>query len=100
MKASDVLITKAGGLSSTEAAAANIPLVHMYPIPGCETENARLFMENGMSYWAKDPEEAVREACRLAVDTEAAEKMREAQRRQINPMAARDIVQKVMEYVG
>lgn len=34
MNASDVLITKPGGLSSTEAAAACIPMIHLITIPG------------------------------------------------------------------
>lgn len=47
--ASDLYITKPGGLSSTEAAVCGIPLVHMPPIPGCETHNAFYFQERGMS---------------------------------------------------
>ena len=35
MNAADVLITKPGGLSSTEAAAACIPMIHLITIPGC-----------------------------------------------------------------
>ena len=34
MAACDVFITKPGGLSSTEAAVAGIPLIHISPIPG------------------------------------------------------------------
>ena len=37
MAAADVLFTKPGGLSSTEAAVRRVPLVHTDPIPGCET---------------------------------------------------------------
>lgn len=47
--ASDLYITKPGGLSSTEAAVCGIPLIHMPPIPGCETHNAGYFLEHGMS---------------------------------------------------
>ena len=39
LKAGSIFITKPGGLSSTEAAAARIPLIHICPIPGCETKN-------------------------------------------------------------
>lgn len=37
------------GLSSTEAAASGVPLIHISPIPGCETRNMDFFAENGMS---------------------------------------------------
>ncbi len=36
MKSCEVFITKPGGLSSTEAAVAGVPLIHISPIPGCE----------------------------------------------------------------
>ena len=43
LKACDVIFTKPGGLTSTEAAVSGIPIVHIRPIPGCETENRRFF---------------------------------------------------------
>lgn len=49
LRASDLYISKPGGLSSTEAAVCGIPLLHMPPIPGCETYNAGYFLEHGMS---------------------------------------------------
>ena len=49
MKAADLFVTKPGGLSSTEAAVCGIPLIHVAPIPGCETYNARFFSGCGMS---------------------------------------------------
>lgn len=38
MAAADVLFTKPGGLTTTEAAVKGIPIVHTRPIPGCETK--------------------------------------------------------------
>ena len=49
MDASDVLFTKPGGLTSTEAAVKGIPIVHTNPIPGCETENLNFYLEKGLS---------------------------------------------------
>ena len=46
LKASDVCITKPGGLSSTEAAVANIPFIHAMAIPGCETRNLEFFLNH------------------------------------------------------
>ena len=39
LHAADALFTKPGGLTSTEAATAGCPMVHIDPIPGCETAN-------------------------------------------------------------
>ena len=49
LKTADLFITKPGGLSSTEAAVCGIPMIHVAPIPGCETYNARFFSSYGMS---------------------------------------------------
>ena len=49
LKASVLYVTKAGGLSSTEAAVMGVPILHVSPIPGCETCNTTYFEERGMS---------------------------------------------------
>ena len=36
MKASDIVYTKPGGLTSTETVASRKPMIITYPIPGCE----------------------------------------------------------------
>ena len=41
MDARDVLFTKPGGITSTEAIIRNIPLIHTAPIPGLEDRNDR-----------------------------------------------------------
>ena len=68
MDASDVLLTKPGGLSSTEALAKGIAIVHTAPIPGCETENVQFFTEHHLSLCAKDPMDAGRLAVKLLED--------------------------------
>ena len=52
MDACDVIFTKPGGLTSTEAAVKGIPIVHTRPIPGCETKNLEFFTERGLSVTA------------------------------------------------
>ncbi len=95
MNAADVMISKPGGLSSTEAAVANVPLVHFGAIPGCETKNAAFFSGNGMSLWAKTEREAIAYAEDLAHHQEKAERMRTRQRELISPNAAETIVRRV-----
>lgn len=91
MRASDVLLSKPGGLTTTEAAVVNIPLVHSSPIPGCETINAQFFEDKGMSVCAVNEQDAAHTALWLAADTQKAEAMKNAQRRNINARAAADI---------
>ncbi|MBF2054006.1 MAG: glycosyltransferase [Candidatus Sericytochromatia bacterium] len=47
MRASDLMVTKPGGLSSSEALAANCPMMIMNPIPGQEQRNSDFLLENG-----------------------------------------------------
>ncbi len=91
MNAADVLLSKPGGLSSTEAAVAGVPLVHINAIPGCETKNAVFFAENGMSVNAKSIPEAAEAARELLACPWKRDAMRRAQYAVINPYAARDI---------
>lgn len=46
MDAADVIVTKPGGLSSTEAATKGLPMIFVNAIPGCETHNLD-FYTNG-----------------------------------------------------
>ncbi len=95
--ACDVLLTKPGGLTSTEAAVQNAPLVHTRPIPGCETANALFFASHGLSLFERDPKKAAQAAARLAQDTELRRKMKLCQRNEINPRAADDIASFLLE---
>lgn len=79
MRAADVLLSKAGGISSSEAAVLGVPLVHTMAIPGVETLNAEFFAAHGMSYFARSTDEAARFADRLIYDTSAAARMLHAQ---------------------
>lgn len=97
MNAADVMISKPGGLSSTEAAVVNIPLVHMLAFPGCEAKNLDFFTERGMSVRAANSKEAVTEAWGLIDNQEKANRMRKMQQKYIRTDAAEQIVSRVLE---
>lgn len=46
MDASDILITKPGGVTCTEAMSKGIPMILLEPIPGQEEDNSRYIIEN------------------------------------------------------
>ena len=91
MDACDVLFTKPGGISSTEAISKGIPLIHTAPIPGCETRNAEFFHYHGMSYSSTDIEEQVRIALRLCYDPEYRKEMTGAQKHNAKPDTCHNI---------
>ena len=55
MKACDLVISKPGGLSSTEAAVCGTALIHTGEIPGCESCNMDFFASRGMSIAVHSP---------------------------------------------
>ena len=92
MSACDVLYTKPGGLTSTEALVRNVPLIHTAPIPGCETENSRFFAEHGISISAHSIEEQIRYGCDLAQNAAIQHEMQRRQSKNAHPDAAQRIL--------
>lgn len=57
MKEADLLITKPGGLTCSEALAVNLPMILLNPLPGQEEENARYLHHQGSARWIQEEEE-------------------------------------------
>ena len=91
LAAADLLFTKPGGLTSTEAAVAGIPLAHTRPIPGCEDCNQAFYNAHGMSLSADSEEKLVEAAMELLSQPKACRQMIERQHQVINGNAARDV---------
>ena len=53
MSISDLVVTKPGGLTTTESLASELPMVIINPIPGQEEENAEFLEQNGIAVWIK-----------------------------------------------
>ena len=96
MDACDALLTKPGGLTSTEAAVKNVPLIHTEPIPGCETKNAIFFSSRGLSVFERRPQDACASAVRLALNEKEKNKMLALQRENIAPDAADKIAKFIL----
>lgn len=91
MDACDVIFTKPGGLTSTEAAVKGIPIVHTRPIPGCEEKNLTFFTEHGMSVTDRRLAGQISEGRALLHDSAHCEKMRRKQRETIPGDASENI---------
>ena len=53
MSISDIVISKPGGLTTTESLASGLPIIVINPIPGQEEENAEFLEQNGVGIWLK-----------------------------------------------
>ncbi len=87
MEACDVIFTKPGGLSSTEAAVSRIPMIHTNPIPGCENRNLAFFEERHMSVGRKSFLGQLRAGQKILAKEKLCREMIRAQEINSKPMA-------------
>lgn len=80
MRAASVTFTKPGGLSCTEAAVVNTPLIFRNAIPGCETHNQDFFLSRGMAYALDTPRSQSKAARLLCISEEYRSSMMQAQK--------------------
>ena len=100
MAACDVIFTKPGGLSSTEAAVMGIPMVHTNPIPGCENEKCGILPETWHVYRKRSFVGQVRAGEKLLEREKLRVEMQEAQKRNSRPEAAERICKLLEELIG
>ena len=53
MSISDLVVTKPGGMTTSESLASGLPMLIMNPIPGQEEENAEFLEAKGVGIWIK-----------------------------------------------
>lgn len=95
MDASDVLISKAGGLTSAEAMAKGLPMIIVDPIPGQESRNAGIITEHGAGWQALDYHNLRYKLERLINDPDLLRRAREATQSLAKPKAAVAILEDV-----
>jgi len=99
LEACDVLVSKAGGLTCSEALVKRAPLVVFRPTPGQEVANTQYLASQGAAVHADTPE-AVEAAVKHLLDVpEAAASMRDAAARIAAPHAAETIARRVLESI-
>lgn len=77
MEYSDILISKPGGLTVTEAIAKNLPLIIPFVIPGQEMENTEFLTRNGYAYYVKHYSDINSTVNKLIENPEELQRMRE-----------------------
>ena len=95
MDASDVLVTKPGGLSSTEALAKGIPMVLVDAVDGCEKHNRNFLVSCGYAKSGKEAREIADMALALLEESRAYGDERECK----VPISAEVVYNTVREHV-
>ncbi len=96
MAASDVVVSKSGGLTTSECLAMGLPLVVFNPIPGQEERNAIYLLECGAGLWARTAAQMVFKVVTLFNDPVRLAEMQQAARRIARPDAAFTIADRLM----
>ncbi len=77
MSISDLVVTKPGGLTTTESLASHLPMVIINPIPGQEEKNAKFLVKNGIAIWIKKQDNVEETLKNLFSHPETLETMKE-----------------------
>lgn len=93
MALADLLVSKPGGLTTSEALALGLPMVVANAIPGQETRNATMLYETGAAISGENPLTVGYRVARLLESRERLDAMRAAARRLGRPRAAAEIVE-------
>ena len=67
MSISDLVISKPGGLTTSESLASNLPMIFINPIPGQEEENAEFLESKGTGIWLRKNDSS-REVLKSVID--------------------------------
>lgn len=97
IKSSDIVMSKPGGLSSTEIATFGKPLLHIFPIPGIENYNTNFFKERGMSLVCNTKDEIISNIKKLLNDKALQEQMIKNQHKYINENSAKDLIEFIIK---
>ena len=59
MSIADFVVSKSGGLTTSECMASSVPMFVISPLPGQEEDNAKFIEDNGTGYWLKKNDDVV-----------------------------------------
>jgi processive 1,2-diacylglycerol beta-glucosyltransferase len=76
MAVSDLIITKPGGVTTSEALAMELPMILYRPLPGQEQENARYLTKYGAAILSENPDELIEQMTNLIQNRQLLLKMK------------------------
>lgn len=99
MKASTIVISKPGGVTTTEVAELRRPLILMMPIPGVEDYNMKFFLNNQMCLKATKVTELVEQAKKLLNSKTLQDAITKNQEENIKNYSAKALVEFVLDKI-
>lgn len=97
MDASELMISKPGGLSTTEALSKRLPLICINAVPGCETRNLEFLSEKGYVLHENEAEDLALLALSMISSPKKLSALSDKISREFDPHAAKRIYDHVCE---
>jgi processive 1,2-diacylglycerol beta-glucosyltransferase len=98
MSVADVVVTKPGGLTTSEALACGAALVVVNPIPGQESRNSDFLLENGAAIKVNHLATLGLKVSQLTTDRPRLARLKENARRLGRPQAAFDVARRALDW--
>lgn len=99
MAASDLLVSKGGALTISEALTVGLPLLMYKPIPGHEDGNASFVQDGGAGRKVKSPQELSESVLELLADSKKLEEMGQSGRKLLVPDSADQAAQSILRLI-
>lgn len=99
MAASDIMISKVGGITVSETLSKGLPVLSINPIPGQEGRNAAFLLDNGIGFKLKSIDEINETIKTLFRSSQKREELRSKIERLNKPHAAQDAVKLAIEMI-
>jgi processive 1,2-diacylglycerol beta-glucosyltransferase len=100
MAVADLVVSKPGGLTTSETLARGAAMVIVNPIPGQESRNSDFLLENGAAIKANNVATLAFKVTSLLKSPERLARLKENARRLGRPRAAFDVVERSLELIG
>ncbi len=97
MHIASLVVTKPGGLTSSESLASNLPIIITTPIPGQEEENAEFLVNSGAAIWIKKNDNIDEVIDAILNNETQLDKMRSNIFKIAKPYSTRDICDKLIK---
>lgn len=97
MSISDLVVTKPGGLTTSESLASHLPMVVINPIPGQEEENAEFLKSKGIAVWIKKTDDSKKVIEELLNNKDKLNKMKENTKILAKPNSTDEICKVLLE---
>jgi processive 1,2-diacylglycerol beta-glucosyltransferase len=98
MAAADLVVSKPGGLTTSETLARGAAMVIVNPIPGQESRNSDFLLENGAAIKVNNVATLAYKVTALLREPERLARLKECARRLGRPRAAFDVVEKALKF--